>query len=197
MSNMNTHLKCIKSYLTDGMQYRLMRLIILLIVLILTFVNAKGQSDSMKTAKIPAEEYAVYKYNPILKTDILTYQYSDLWDIDNDGIMDSLAFIGSSGAHKYFRFNIKLSSTNRWIRYPKFQIDMPYYKNPESINEIGGSFPQFAVYDFDNDGIKEIYLNIGNPYSSIPDKLKDKGITSKQIIIDYSDNTLVLKEFDK
>ncbi|MEX1000851.1 MAG: hypothetical protein WDZ35_01910 [Crocinitomicaceae bacterium] len=93
--------------------------------------------DSNDIVELPYAAYAMYKYDSSLQTDVLIYQYPDLWDIDGDDLMDSITFIGNGGAHQYFHLEIKLSSESDWIQYKYLKIDMPYLF--DSINYLGAS----------------------------------------------------------
>ena len=139
-------------------------------------------------------EFAVYKFNTEVQDSVLTYQYANLWDFDQDGNNDSLAFIGNGGAHTYFHLEIRLSSTKSWIKYPTFYIDMPYLNDQETVI-IDELFPQFVVADFDEDGWPEVYLNLTNSFATIPEYMQQSGVTSKRIIIDYKDNELQIENY--
>ncbi|MCL5246601.1 hypothetical protein M4I21_12320 [Cellulophaga sp. 20_2_10] len=122
----------------------------------------------------------------------MTYQYN-LWDIDNDKHKDEIEFISNGGAHSYYHLRIRLSSKKKWIEFPTFEIDLPYPHKIKNLTELGEMYPQFVVYDFDDDDLKEIYLNLYN-LSSIP---TGYGLTSKQILIDYEDDKLNVIDFKK
>jgi hypothetical protein len=145
--------------------------------------------------QIPNKEYAVYEYNTELKADILTYHYTDLWDLDGDGIDDSLSFVSNDGAHAYYHFKLRLSSGKEWIEYPSFYIDMPYPDTIKATDELKDTYPQFVVDDFDKDGRDEVYLNIDNPFGSIPRDMQEKGLTSKRILLKVKDGEVVLENF--
>ncbi len=168
-------------------------IISILFLLIITIINAQNDTlDSLPPhPELPNSKYAVYKYEPSLQTDILTYQYWNLWDFDNDGIKDCLSFTSNGGAHAYYHLKILLSSKKKWIVYPTFQVDMPFLNTEDITDEI----TQFSVYDFDNDGIDEIYLNIDNPFGTIPKKLKEEGLTSKRMLIEFENKQLIIKNF--
>lgn len=156
-------------------------------------ISAQSYLDNSKLPKIPNSEYAVYKYDSTLQTKILTYYYHNICDLDNDGINDLISFIGNGGAHTYFHLQIKLSSNNKEIVFKTFQIDMPYLTKNTKIEEM----TQFLILDYDKDGIDEIYLNIDNPFGSIPKNLKTKGLTSKQMIIEFEKGKLLVSNFKK
>lgn len=169
-----------------------MKIIIAIILFGISNVTAFCQDNATSMVKIPNEEYAIYKYNPDLQMDILTYQYSDLWDIDNDNHNDTIEFISNGAAHSYYHLRVWLSSKNEWIAFPTLQIDFPYPPNKiKKIEELNELYPQFAVQDFDADNIKEIYLSF-DEYSSIP---IEYGVTSKKILIDYVEDKLMVIDF--
>ena len=72
---------------------------------------------------------------------------------------------------------------------------MPYYSPSDTV--IDKHFPQFSLGDFDQDKHTEIYLNIDNPFGSIPEELAKIGVNSKQIYFDYSDGKLLVKNYSK
>lgn len=168
-----------------------MNRIILIILSTLTFTLVNAQSDTTNTelVQIPNSEYAVYQYDSLLNDSILTYQYFNICDIDNDGLFDSIMFVGNGGAHIYFNLKLKISTNGKWIDYPTLYIDMPYLK--DTIEEI----TQFAVSDFDDDGIDEVFLNIDNPFGSIPDNLKTGDLTSKRLIIEFEKGRLIIRNY--
>ena len=53
-------------------------------------INAQHPPASVDPPPLINAEYAVYVYDSTLQTDLLTYQYANLWDIDGDGVKDSL-----------------------------------------------------------------------------------------------------------
>lgn len=173
------------------MELKLTKTISLLSYLFLTVASSNAQTDSswIEPIVIPNASHVFYKYNAKLQAALLCYDYSNLWDFDNDAILDSIQFIGNGGAHTYFSFQLKLSTGANWNIFPTFQIDMPYPSEEEKINPSC----QFAVFDFDQDGISEIYLNIDNPFGSIPKKLKMKGLSSKKVLIDVEKGKLLVK----
>lgn len=81
--------------------------------------------------------------------DILTYQYSNLWDIDNDKLNDNIEFTSNGGAHSYYRLRVWLSSKNKWFELPSFEIDFPYLEKIKNLKELDEPFPLFVVQDFD------------------------------------------------
>ncbi len=158
-------------------------------------ISINAQNDTLDSLpplpELPDAKYAVYKYDASLQTDVLTYQYWDLWDFDNDGIKDCLSFTSNGGSHAYYHLKILLSTKKEWIVYPTFQVDMPFLNTEAITDEI----TQFSVYDFDNDGVDEIYLNVDNPFGTIPKKLRKEGLTSKRMLIEFENQQLIIKNF--
>jgi hypothetical protein len=127
------------------------------------------------------------------------YNYSNQWDFDEDGIKDSLLFIGDGGAHLHFYPKIVLSSNLKVYEFNDFWLDMPYpNSNKEALVKSPGI--QLVVDDFDGDGDFEIYLNIdgnnGYPYgSSYPAQWKKRGISTAQILLNYDNKKFSLKDY--
>jgi len=113
---------------------------------------------------LPKEEYAIYQYDSLLQTDILSYHYG-LWDFDEDGFQDSVVFTSNGGAHAYYVLRLWTSNTQDWVNFPDIQIDMPYPSEMEVLPPADSYYPQFSVSDFDKDEKLEIYLNLRNSIS--------------------------------
>lgn len=133
-----------------------------------------------------------YSYNDHSQT----HDYSNNWDFDGDGKNDSLFFIGSGGAHLYFHLQLWLSSDNKKYDFSFLNIDFPNLFIKLELDKEGKpiSFQQFVVGNFDDDKLPEIYINI-DENSEIPQKWKAKGLTSHQVIVNFSKGKLVLKNY--
>lgn len=172
-------------------------ILVALLILSFSFINAQSDSTNTELVKIPNSKYAVYKYDSTLKANILTYRYSDLWDLDNDGQKDSIIFISNGGAHAFFHLEIWLSSSNSTTKFQNLYTDFPYPKRIKSLNEIETYFPHVVIHDFDSDGIDELFLNLNHNFAPTQAELKEMGISSKQIIIDYKSSQLNIIDFKK
>ncbi|GAA4112101.1 hypothetical protein GCM10022393_10310 [Aquimarina addita] len=170
--------------------------VVIVSILILTAVNAQSPLMTDEFSHIPNAEYAIVTYDSAIKATVLSYHYHDLWDIDNDGIKDVISFVGNGAAHTYYQFQVRLSSSDTWYIYPTFQLDMPYYQGNKNIKELKESHPQFLVSDFDHDQVDEIYLNLENPFGSIPEELTAKGVLSKRILIEFENEKLIIRDFN-
>ncbi len=172
-------------------------IVIIFFTQIFTVLNAQTDSTNRELIQIPNSEYAVYHYDSMLQVNILTYEYPDLWDLDNDGRKDNIVFISNGGAHAYYHLRIWLSSQKKTIEYRTFYTDFPYPQKINGVEEIDAYSPHVIVQDFDNDKADEIYLNLNNSFATIPENLKKSGVTSKQILIDYRKGELVVIDFKK
>jgi hypothetical protein len=181
------------------MQYGIMKLSLSIIFLFLNLSIGFAQtvSSGLEPPSWPYSEYVVYRYDSTLQLKIPIYNYSNKWDLDGDNKNDSILFIGNGGAHTYFHLRIVLTKDNLIRDFPTFHLDMPYVGKIETLKEWG-KHPgvQFVIHDFDSDGIDEIYLNIDNPFGSIPKKMKRQGLTSPYILIDFSENKLKVRNFE-
>lgn len=162
--------------------------------ILLWFSNGWANAQTDTLLSIPNEKYARYVYNPDIELDVLVYHYG-LWDIDGDNQKDTLAFTGNGGAHTYFHFSIWLSSQKRWTHYPSFFVDFPYPDPIDDLEELDQYYPQLVIYDFDKDGLNELYINFDNPFGSIPKELKEKGLRSKKVWMDYNKGELRVLNF--
>ncbi len=163
------------------------RLMLLFLGLLGFFTH--GQTEPV----VPVDmDYATYAYDSTLQTNLLSYRY-DLWDLDGDQQKDTICFTSNGGAHAYYHLKIGLSSDQSWTNYPSFLIDFPHPWE----GEITESFPYFTVRDFDKDGLDEIYLNLDNNYAIVKGNLQKLGINSLQVILDFKDGQLQLREYEK
>jgi hypothetical protein len=154
-----------------------------------------AQDDSLTTQEIPSSPYQQYVYNPQLKSKMLLYNYSNLWDFDNDGIKDYLLLIGNGGAHTYYYLCITVSSESRTKEYPSVMFDMPYIKAfGDSPNNIYKT-TQIIAADFDKNGSTDLYLNFNNSFSYIPVAWKRKGIRKKTILLYYKNKEMKIKSY--
>jgi len=149
--------------------------------------SAQEQEPLSDTLAPPFSEYTSYQYDSLLQVNLLIYNYNS--DLDDDRTSDSIRFISNGGAHAYYHLEIKLSGSGQWMKYQTFYIDMPYLSN--TVEEM----TQFAVSDFDGDGIDEVYLNIDNAFGYIPNSLEYKDLNSKKLLLDYEDGELHVKNF--
>ena len=134
--------------------------------------------DDFKNSKI---NYS-YSENPE------THDYSNNWDFDGDGKKDSIRFVGEGGAHQQYFLSLKLSSHPKPIEYEWIYNDMPVLSSfeffptgPAEEHEMHW----FVVDDFNNDGIKDIFVNVNASGYHLPRKFEEYGLNEKEIVLTY------------
>lgn len=156
-----------------------------------SFAVLYAQAESIKQ---PGEEYIKYIHNPQTHTTNLSYDYSNMWDIDGDSKKDSLLFIGNGGAHSYFFLRIILSIDHKVRDFPFIQLDMPYITDRTLFKELGKNISiQFVPSDFNNDGTIDLYLNFDNSFSKLPKRWKKKGIRTRNVIMSFKEAKLEIR----
>jgi hypothetical protein len=125
-----------------------MKRLYLTIILGVCFNLLHAQTD---TVIQPNAEYIKYIKHPGTNAVNLSYDYTNKWDLDGDGKMDAVYFIGNGGAHTYFFLRVVLSTDNKTRNFPFIQLDMPYItsRNLPKILDTGGTI-QFMPGDFDS-----------------------------------------------
>lgn len=128
-----------------------------------------------------------------------THNYSGNWDFDGDGETDELYFIGTGGAHLYFYISIVLSSNSKVQDFTFLELDFPALGNIEELQNASfyppHFLPQFVVYDFDTDGLDEVFLNVDSSLFEVSEQWKENQINSKYILLDYNGTTLKPQNF--
>jgi len=124
-----------------------------------------------------------------------THNYSGNWDLDGDGISDSLFFIGNGGAHLYYHLKVVLSKDKKPQDFEFLMLDMPVLSNITELKKSSLLFPSFVVSDFDADGLYDVYLNFDVTFSSIPGKWKKLGLSSRRVLVQYKNRSLIIKDF--
>ena len=175
-----------------------MKSLLLNIFLLLAAMNTYSQKDtsSQSVVETPMNNWVQYLYNPIAKQKTLSYNYSNLWDFDNDGIKDSLVFMGNRGAHAYFYPQLKLTSLKEMLSYPSVLLDMPYFTiMQDSGIIIKHPAIQLVIGDFDKNSTIEMYLNFDNNMGQIPASWKKAGIRKKTVILSCNKKQIVLRDY--
>jgi len=154
-------------------------------------------SNSYESALLEKKPEISYSYSDSLQT----HNYSgSWWYFDADDEPDNLLFVGTGGAHLYFHLRLVLSSDSVAMDFPELLLDMPLVQTIEDLKREKFYPPpvltQFVVDDFDSDGKDEIFLNLDrNTFSVVLEGLKDKGVTSRYILVDFNMNEVELKNF--
>lgn len=127
------------------------------------------------------------------------YDYSGNWDFDGDTKTDNLYFVGNGGAHTLYYLKIILSSEKKIRDFSFISIDFPIPGKIEDLrNKTFYPFPSlfsFVVFDFDEDGIDEVFIYLTSNSYHIPRKWRRKGLNSRYILLDVKSKELILKNF--
>jgi len=91
-----------------------------------------------------------------------THDYSNNWDLDGDGKLDSLTFKGNDAVVLSFMPIVKSSILGKIFEFPSISCDFPYLESIIFLraSDPASNFPKLVVYDFTNDGILDVYLKV-------------------------------------
>jgi hypothetical protein len=172
------------------------KVLMIIVTGLLLFKRSSAQADSANFNGWPNGEYMVYLYDPETKTVNPSYNYSNKWDLDCDGINDSFFFIGNGGAHVYFYPRIILSSDHKTRDYPFMQLDMPYFLGKEEMEKYGRHPAiQFVIDDLNKDGVLDIYLDFHDTLTPIPKSWRQRGIKTKFIVMSFPRGKLKVSDY--
>ncbi|MBL0051819.1 MAG: hypothetical protein IPP29_10080 [Bacteroidetes bacterium] len=157
--------------------------------------QASIQHDT-DTPRNIASEYMQNIYNEETKSFNPSYNYSNLWDIDGDKKNDSIYFIGNGGVHTFYYLRLILSSSGVPKDYTFLELDMPYISEKKLLDEFGKNpAVQFVVYDFDNDGVVDLYLNFSASSIKVPDSWRMQGVTTKCVFMHFTKGKIKVSDF--
>ncbi len=135
------------------------------------------------------EDNRVQIYHPHLKAYHTAYNYSGQWDIDGDGVKDSILFVGNGGAHAYYHLRTVLSSNDEQYDFPFLSIDMPYLV--EGTLADPPTFG-FEVRDFNHDGAKDIRIVLDSYSLGVSEEWKSRDVKTKDIVVSMADGKPLL-----
>ncbi len=148
------------------------------------------------TPQPPENAFARPIYNPETHSVNFSYDYSNRWDLDGDKKMDSLYFIGNGGAHTFFFLRVILSCDHKTRDFRFIQLDMPFPSDKASLDKFGKDVaPQFVPYDFNGDGVLDLYLNFNNHFGSIPGAWKNKGIRTRYVVLSFNKGQFTVRDY--
>ncbi|MBK7307678.1 MAG: hypothetical protein IPO01_14830 [Chitinophagaceae bacterium] len=176
-----------------------MRKICLIGIFLLNLQNLKAQTVAItvdSVVVVPVPDYITSIYNPKTHTENLSYNYSGKWDFDGDNKVDSIYFIGDTSILIRFFLRLKLSTDTITRDFYTVHVDLPYLYSLEEVQEREmNSSVGFIVYDFNQDGISDIYLNFDNTFSQIPQSWSENGVNSKRVILNHRNGKLTVKNY--
>jgi hypothetical protein len=159
-----------------------------------------AQTDSLTNSFEKTYQKSGTKLNYSYDNNKQIHNYSDNWDLDNDGINDDLFFVGTGGAHMYYFLRIILSTDRKIRDYSFLESDFPVLPDDQELT--GKDYnpqthqTQFVVHDFDKDGLKDIYIKLDRSSFLIHKKsLKIKSIKTNQVILTFKNGKELLRDF--
>lgn len=162
--------------------------LILSLLCCLAFISY-SQSDSLR---IPIPDNLVKRYHPKIKSYTASYNYSNRWDFDGDGVPDSLFLIGNGAAHVYYFPQLILSESGKMHNFFTVQIDRAeIIYDPEFIVGVD----QVAVGNFDGDKEMELYLVFANRHSTVPKKWKRQGVRGKSVLLNVKRGKIIATDY--
>ncbi|MEZ4936988.1 MAG: VCBS repeat-containing protein [Crocinitomicaceae bacterium] len=122
-------------------------------------------------------------------------QYTKNRDFDGDGKEDPIGFDYTGGAHCCYKMILVLSSTKDTIFYP-FEMDGGY-----DFGIVDGSnLTHFAIGDFDEDGLEEIFMSIytynAQKYPVPKSVTRKYKVHSNYIVFDFKDGEMITEDYD-
>jgi len=143
---------------------------------------------------VPTDSSIKYKY--IKESQI--HDYSNNWDLDGDGQLDDLMFVGSGGAHTIFSLVVRLKSQKETYTFDCISTDFPKLER-KAILDMSDSLsilPKFVIYDFNSDGILDVYLNTDDGTVDVCRQERAKlGLKTSKIVIEFSRGGPVFKDY--
>ncbi len=137
-----------------------------------------------------------YKYDSLRQI----HDYSNNWDFDKDGKPDQVYFVGTGGAHLYYFLRVILSSDNLVRDFSFLQSDLPMLPSGDELSKADfnpkNGWTQFAVFDYDKDNGKDIFIKLDNSTIDIEKKvLNKKGIKTSFVIITFKNGKSFFRDF--
>lgn len=120
---------------------------------VLCQIEVSNSFDHSLKKKYPSLHYTYHDSSS-------THNYSNNWDFDGDGRLDSLFFKGDGAVTLSFIPIIKSSILDSTYSLSSLSCDFPYLESKESleVKDSIASFPKLVIGDFTNDGISDVYL---------------------------------------
>jgi hypothetical protein len=134
-------------------------------------------------SQIPSLQYAYSE-------DLQTHHYTRNWDLDQDGLPDSIWFVGTGGAHLYFFLRVMLSTDKKIRDYPYLQTDFPRL----ALDKTGTTIPpshvsnttSFAIVNLGPEDGLGIYIRLDqSSFQLTQKKLAKRGIQGHGLIIQW------------
>ena len=159
-----------------------------------SYINPYAPIPSIPNPYLPTDSSINYKY--IRASQI--HDYSNNWDLDGDGLLDDLMFVGTGGAHTIFSLVVRLKSQKDAYTFECISTDFPKLESI-TILEMSDSIailPKFVIYDFNSDGILDVYLNIDDGAVDVCMQERARlGLKTSRIVIEFNTGKPVFKDY--
>jgi hypothetical protein len=163
---------------------------ILIVIFLTTFSLTvfSQQADSLESPSNSFEtEYR--KSNPNLNysysDSAQTHNYSNNWDLDNDGIKDELYFVGTGGAHLYYYLKVILSTDKKTREFNFVQSDFPILIGTDTL-KIEKTGSGFVVANLGKELTPTIIVRLDdNTYYAVKKELTKLKLKTKNIDITF------------
>lgn len=171
-----------------------MKTLLLFFQCCLLTIIAKSQPDNSFAATYKVANPTIhYRFDSVNQI----HDYSNNWDLDNDGKPDQVYFIGTGGAHLYFYLRVILSSDHQTKNFPFLQSDMPILPPNKELQQINYSpnihSTQFAVF---GKHTKTLFIKLDDQsFYTEKQTLRKLGITTKYILLSFKNGTAVFKDY--
>lgn len=128
------------------------------------------------------------------------HNYSNNWDLDNDGVNDEVFFVGTGGAHLYYFLRIVLSSDKIVRDFSFLESDFPVLSAAEALTKMDFNPEkhqiQFAVFEFDKDNMDAIFIRLDDSSFRAGQKtLKRKGVKTNHIVLTFKNGKPKFRDF--
>ena len=151
-------------------------------------------SDSFEATYKQTNPILVYEYDSLRQI----HNYSSNWDLDQDGKLDQVYFVGTGGAHLYYFLRVILSTDMLVRDFPFIQSDFPVLPPDGELCKTsfnpGNGWTQFAVFDCEED--KAIFIRLDSiTFDAAKKSLKKKGIKTNLVILTFKNGKSIFKDF--
>ncbi len=113
---------------------------------------------------------------------------------------DEVFFVGTGVVHLYYFLRVVLSSEKTVKDFTLLQSDFPILSNDEELIKTNycqkNHQTQFAIFDFDKDGTKDIFIRLDNSSFLTSQTLKRKGIKTNQIVLTFRNGKALFRDFE-
>lgn len=170
------------------------------LLIFLTIFPAIAQTDSLSGSFEKTYRKTNRTLNYSYDNDKQVHNYSNNWDLDNDGINDEVFFIGTGGAHLYYFLRVVLSSDKKVRDFTHLQSDFPILSSDEESGRADfdpkNNLTQFAVLDKDNR--KAVFIRLDNSSFLTNEKyLKRNGVKTNLILLTFSNGKAICKDLER